>query len=653
MSPAGRRPHRQSSRRTGAQEPKRGFVASGTPRYSDRVARRPGYPRRPATPMSERAAKNLLIRIDPRARAGLQQQLYSGIRRAIVEGVVAPGTRLPSSRALAEDLGVSRMTAVLALDQLRAEGYLAVRRTSGTFVVKDLPDAVPGPRPAPPPDVPRHPPVSARAASVAAVPPAALRAGVAPRPFRIGVPALDLFPVRTWSAIAGRRLRSVTATQLDYGATSGLRALREAIADHVSSARGTRCEARQVFVLAGAQGALELVADLLLDPGEPAWSEEPGYPGARKALLSAGARVIPVPVDAEGLDVDAGRRLAPAARLAIVTPSHQFPLGVPMSLARRTALLRWASEAGAWVVEDDYDSEFRHGSRPVPCVHGLDPDGRVVYIGSFSKTLFPSLRMGFAIVPADLQDTVFQMRRSTDHAPPTLDQATLAEFIADGHYDRHLRRMRVVYTERLEALEDAARRFCGGVLRVRQVSTGLHVVADLEGADDTRVFAEAAARGVETMPLSSYYSGEGKRARERPRARLRRGAGRRHGRRDGAPRGRRRGGPARLRPKAAYGERRGRAARRRDTRLRRVRDAQPGGAGWPPPHARASPSRAPQQPSFLKKSFPLSSTRMKAGKSTTSIFQTASIPSSGKSMHSTFLMFSSASTAAGPPMEPR
>jgi GntR family transcriptional regulator/MocR family aminotransferase len=448
-------------------------------------------------------ARSLLIRIDPRARAGLQQQVYAGIRRAILEGVAPPGTRLPSSRALATDLGISRTTAVLALEQLVAEGYVTVRRALGSFVVSELPDAMPEPRAAPPPLSPKHPPVSTRGALLGAATPAVRLAGP-PRPFRIGVPALDLFPVRIWSQIAGRLLRRVTAAQLDYGEAAGVLALREAIADHVSASRGTRCDADQVFVVAGAQRGIEIVCDLLLDPGDRAWLEHPAYPGARKALLSAGACIVPVRVDGEGLDVDAGARLAGDARLAYVTPSHQFPLGVPMSLARRLALLKWASAARAWVVEDDYDSEFRHGARPIPCLHGLDADGRVIYVGSFSKTLFPALRLGFVIVPPDLRDTLYAARRAADVHPPTLDQAALAEFIADGHFDRHLRRMRCAYTERLEAVVDAVERCCGGALRLRGVSTGLHVAADLEGVEDVRVFREAIDRGVEVMPLSAY-----------------------------------------------------------------------------------------------------------------------------------------------------
>ncbi len=238
--------------------------------------------------------------------------------------------------------------------------------------------------------------------------------------------------------------------------------------------------------------------------------EDPGYPGARSALLGAGARILPVPVDAEGLDVELGARRAGDARLAYATPSHQYPLGVPMSLPRRLALLRWASRARAWVVEDDYDSEFRYGARAMPCLHGLDVDGRVIYVGSFSKTLYPSLRLGFLIVPPDLQDGLVAARAAADQHPPVLDQTVLADFIGEGHFARHLRRMRVAYRERLEAMIAAAERYCGGGLRVRATRTGLHAIADLEGTDATAVSREAAARGVEAAPLSAYVAGREK-----------------------------------------------------------------------------------------------------------------------------------------------
>ncbi|HEU5169414.1 MAG TPA: PLP-dependent aminotransferase family protein [Gemmatimonadales bacterium] len=446
------------------------------------------------------------FRVDLQAPGTLQQRIYGSIRGAILDGVVKPGTRLPSSRDLARDLGISRTTAVLALEQLLAEGYLATRRGSGTFVAEQLPDDLPRARAIRPISKPTHPPLSRRGAALAASPQGSVRLEGPPRPFRVGTPGLDLFPVRLWSRLVRGKLRAISVTHMDYGEVAGLRALREAIADHVQAVRGTRCTADQVIVVAGAQQGLDLTCRLLLDPGDHVWMEEPGYPGARSALLAAGARINPARVDSEGLDVDAAKRQAGSARLAYVTPSHQYPLGVPMSLPRRLALLGWARAAGAWVVEDDYDSEFRYGSHPVPCLHGLDTDGRVIYVGSFSKTLFPALRMGFLIVPADLQERFVAARRAADQHPPVIDQAVLAEFIAEGHFARHLRRMRAAYRERLEALADAAERCCGGVLSLRPVRTGLHAVAELTGVDAVRVASEAASRGVEAIPLAVYFT---------------------------------------------------------------------------------------------------------------------------------------------------
>jgi GntR family transcriptional regulator/MocR family aminotransferase len=471
---------------------------------------RPGGGSRPGGrigALGPRPTHNLLIRINPDAPEGLQQQIYGGVRRAILDGVLQPGTRVPSSRALAADLRVSRTTSLLALEQLVAEGYLTARPGSGTFVALELPDDLPQALGSRPSRAPRHPPLSRRGKALAAAPPPSRRLPGPPRPFRIGVPAVDLFPVGLWSQLWTRRLRSATPSQLDYGESAGLPALREAIADHVRTARGTQCDPDQVFVVSGAQRAMELLCQLLLDPGDEAWMEEPGYPGARCALVAAGARIRPVRVDEDGLDVEAGARRSPRARLVYVTPSHQFPLGVPMSLPRRLALLQWAGAAGAWVIEDDYDSEFRHGARPIPCLHGLDVDGRVVYVGSFAKTLFPALRLGFMIVPHDLRDDMLAVRRASEAHPPRLDQAVLADFMLGGHYQRHLRRVRSAYHERLEALEHAVERSCAGVLRLRPVRTGLHAVAEVVDADTRRVCEAAASRGVEVMPLSAYYFG--------------------------------------------------------------------------------------------------------------------------------------------------
>jgi GntR family transcriptional regulator/MocR family aminotransferase len=449
----------------------------------------------------------LLIRIDARAREGLQQQVYDAVRRAILEGALAPGTRLPSSRALAEDLRVSRTTTLLAYEQLLAEGYLAARHGSGTFVAQELPDDLP--RQASPRSVARttHPPLSRRGAALASNPLTARKLDGPPRAFRLGAPALDLFPLRLWSQLVARRLRSTTMAQLDYTDSAGFAGLRAAIAEHVQTARGTRCATEQVLIVGGAQRGLQMLCTVLLDPGDRVWLEEPGYPGARSALTSAGARIVPVRVDSQGLDVAAATRQAPNARMAYVTPSNQFPLGVAMSLTRRLALLKWASHAGAWVVEDDYDSEFRYGTRPFPCLHGLDADGRVIYVGTFAKSIFPALRLGFVIVPSDLHDQFAAARRAADLHPPLLEQMALSDFIAGRHYARHLRRMRTAYRERLEALTEAAERSCGGALRLRPVQTGLHAVADLHGVDEVRVYEAARARGIEVAPLGMYFMG--------------------------------------------------------------------------------------------------------------------------------------------------
>jgi GntR family transcriptional regulator / MocR family aminotransferase len=446
----------------------------------------------------------LFVRLDPRSREPLQAQVYASIRRAILDGELRPGARLPSSRALADDLGISRTTTVLAFDQLAAEGYLTARSGSGTFVTGELPDDRPRTRVAARGAASQHPPMSRRGMALAATPSTALKIGSAPRAFRIGTPALDCFPIHLWARLANRRWKSVTLAQLDYSDPAGLLALREAIADHVGRSRGTSCTADQVVIVSGAQHGLEWICRLLIDPGDIAWMEEPGYPSAHGALVAAGARIRPVKVDAHGMNVESAARRGDA-RLAYVTPSHQFPLGVTLSLPRRLALLAWARDARAWVIEDDYDSEFRYGTHPVPCLHGLDVDGRVIYVGSFSKTLFPALRLGFLIVPPDLREAVLRTRLTLDFCPATPDQTVLADFMIGGHFERHLRRMRTEYRARLDALIEAAARHCHGLLRLRPVTTGLHAVADLDEADDAAVFDEAMARGVEVMPLSNFY----------------------------------------------------------------------------------------------------------------------------------------------------
>ena len=452
---------------------------------------------------------SLPIFIEERGERTLQEQIYRSIRQAIVDGLVAANRRLPSTRSLAVDLGVSRTTTLLALEQLRAEGYVVARRGSGMFIAPQTPERA-APRVIPMEKGGARPPFSWRGYMLSRMrPPDRRRPGAAACAFRLGTPALDLFPHRTWSQIAREMLRSSKHAQLDYSQLAGLRELREAIAEQVQS-RGTRCDADQVQVVMGAQRGLDLIAHLLLDPGDEAWMEDPGYTGARGAMIAAGASVLPGQVDEDGLVVDEAHAHHHQARVVFVTPSCQFPLGVALSFERRMRLLEWARASRAWIIEDDYDCDLRYQRQPLPCLHALDPDGRVIYVGTFSKTLFPALRLGFLIVPRDLHSGFVSARLATDLHPPVFEQRVLAAFIARGHFDRHLRRMQSAYAERLDALRRAIER-SGAPLRLRPVHAGMHAVADLEGVSAERVHEDAAAAGIETMPLSAYYFGTGRR----------------------------------------------------------------------------------------------------------------------------------------------
>jgi GntR family transcriptional regulator/MocR family aminotransferase len=439
----------------------------------------------------------LLLPLDPAAPAPLYRQLYDGLREAILRGRLAPGSGLPSSRALAEECGVSRNTVLFAFDQLMAEGYIEGSARSGTRVA-----AVPSGTERP--GRGRGPGPSARGRAIAQSHlPALLRRDTPAVPFRIGVPALDRFPVAVWSRLAARRWRRLPS--LDYGDPGGYAPLREAVAEYVRLARGARCTAEQVIVTSGSQQGVDLAARVLIDPGDLVWMEDPGYTGARAALLATDARLVPVPVDGEGLMVEEGERAAGGARMAYVSPSHQFPLGVTMSAARRVALLRWAGRAGAWILEDDYDSEFRYDARPLASLQGMDEEGRVIYVGTFSKTLFPAIRLGYLVVPTDLIDTFRAARAVSDRQSPTVDQAVLADFLAGGHFARHVRRMRRLYAERQAVLVEAVGQRLGERLRVQPSAAGMHLVGWLPpGADDQAVSARAAEHGVEALPLSRY-----------------------------------------------------------------------------------------------------------------------------------------------------
>jgi GntR family transcriptional regulator/MocR family aminotransferase len=442
-----------------------------------------------------------------RAGAPLYRQIYEGYREAILELRLRPGQRLPSTRALAAELGISRIPVLNAFEQLLAEGYFESRVGAGTFVARSLPDrtapaALGAPRASNRPG-PRR---VARTAVPAPARPAPWLGGWGP--FRVSEPAVDHFPFPLWARLVARYARAPNPDLLNYHDPMGYRPFREAVAEYLRTARALRCDAGRIMVVSGSQQALVITARVLLDPGSAVWIEDPGYGGARDALRMAGADLVPVPVDAGGLDVGAGAAHCANARAVYVTPSHQYPLGVTMTASRRLQLLDWAQSRGAWIIEDDYDSEYRYESQPITALQGLDRDGRVIYIGTLSKVLFPALRIGYLVIPPDLVPRFAAVREATDLFPPTLPQAVLAEFIGAGHFARHVRRMRALYRERRSALVDAIAQEFRGALSVLGAEAGIHLVVTLpRGSRDQAVAARAAREGVWAMPLSRCYAG--------------------------------------------------------------------------------------------------------------------------------------------------
>jgi GntR family transcriptional regulator/MocR family aminotransferase len=451
-----------------------------------------------------------MLVIDPLSALPRYRQLYDGLRRAILAGQLAPGTRLPSTRALATELRVARNTVVNAFAQLIAEGYIEGKIGAGTQVAASLPDdllrASPPPKPSPS-QMAIGRALAQRGELLAAATVSTPRLAEGARAFRTGSPDYALFPFAVWSQLAARRWRQPAPNLLGYGDPAGYWPLREAVAAYLGEARALRCTAEQVIIVAGSQQGLDLATRLLLDPGDAAWLEDPGYAGARGALTAAGARIIPVPVGAEGLDVAAGEVLCPTARLAYVSPSHHFPLGVTLSLAQRLALLDWAERSHAWILEDDYDSEYRYTSRPLAALQGLDHANRVIYIGTFSKVLFPSLRVGYLVVPPDLVAAFIAARAVADRHSPTVEQAIIADFITEGHFARHIRRMRTLYAERQATLIEAAHAILGDALTITPNEAGMHLVGWLPpGMDDVVVAHRAAELGIAVQPLSAYYA---------------------------------------------------------------------------------------------------------------------------------------------------
>lgn len=457
------------------------------------------------------------ISLDRKHKDSLQEQIFVQVQQAILTGRLAPGTRLPATRPLASELGVSRNTILGAFDRLVSEGYLEGRRGSGMQVSVVLPEHLLNIRnrdkmaPTNPHAVGKLSRLSGQLSNPhyrSRHTPSGLRA------FRPGLPDLEHFPFKIWSRTLARFWRHPPHDLLLTGDLGGYRPLRASIAAYLNNVRGINCRTEQVFITSGAQQALDLIARVIIDPGDDVWVENPGYAGLRSTFTAAEAVINPISVDTQGLSVTEGRQKAPDAVLAAVTPSHQYPLGITMSLSRRLELLDWAKEANAWILEDDYDSDFRYAGKPLSALQGLDDSGRVIYVGTFSKVLFPSLRLGYVVVPQALLGPFTEMRAAIDDYPALALQPVLHAFMEEGHFASHIRKLRRLYAERQEMLISALKSHAEGLLSTSPHEAGTHLVASLNPAyeiSDLEAARRAGAVGLVTPALSSFYDGDVKR----------------------------------------------------------------------------------------------------------------------------------------------
>lgn len=452
-----------------------------------------------------------IVLIDRSSASTLHKQIYDLFRRAILRKDLHPGEQIPSSRELAAAIKVSRFPVLHAYAQLLAEGYLESRVGAGTFVSGSLPEQLMS--------VERNTGSSTQGPSGPRL--LSRRSSLFPAfesspslhgwgAFGVHQPAFDQFPFQVWSNLITRHSRNPNASAIHHIDPMGSERFREAICSYLRTARAVKCEPGQIMVVSGSQQALDITARVLLDPGSPVFVEEPGYPLQRTLLTAAGCRLIPVPVDGEGMVVSEGIKRRVKARAAFVTPSHQYPLGSTMSATRRLQLLNWAQSTGAWIVEDDYDSEYRYESQPVASLQGLDENARVIYIGTFSKVLLPSLRVGYLVIPPDLVERFVAVRVAMDIFPGYLYQEVLADFMQMGHFGRHLRKMRLLYGERREILNESLEKEFGSMLEVHGSKAGMHLAVTLPtGFNDLEIAAKAATERLSLWPLSpSYFIGE-------------------------------------------------------------------------------------------------------------------------------------------------
>ncbi|MEO7700665.1 MAG: PLP-dependent aminotransferase family protein [Opitutus sp.] len=432
-----------------------------------------------------------LLRLDIRSPLTLQQQLLDNLRSLILQRKLSTGQRLPSSRALAKQLSISRNTVLAVFDQLTSEGYLRGIRGSGTSVAAELPESFLKTR------------LTSNIKGHSVIPLPESPQPISVRPFRPCVPSITEFPLEIWERIRRRVLTRRGAKLLNYGSPAGDRQLREQIASYLQDFRGVRCEAAQIIVTAGAQQAFCLVARTL--GGQVSniiWFEDPGYIDARLAFEEAGLCVVSRKIDEQGITVPTWEEGAP--RLVYMTPSRQFPLGTTMSLARRLEWLEFARNHGVWIIEDDYDSEFRYEGRPLNSLQGLIPNTQVFYIGTFSKSLFPSLRIGYIVVPPSHLAAIWETKETMDVHSPLIDQSVLAEFIEQGHFARHLRKMRSVYAQRAHTFAESTREHWDSIVKVDSISSGLNVAGWLQGGDADMYAKTALAHGNQVLNIARY-----------------------------------------------------------------------------------------------------------------------------------------------------
>jgi GntR family transcriptional regulator / MocR family aminotransferase len=437
----------------------------------------------------------------------LHKQVYDGYRAAILRGDLRPGQQIPSTRDLACEVSVSRFPILHAYAQLLAEGYFESRVGSGTFVASSLPEQL----------ISVHAEVVHPARVPSGLRSVSRRSLLCPSfdrirmprgwgAFGVHQPAFDHFPFQVWSNLVARHSRNPNAGALHHIHPLGSDHFREEICAYLRTARAVQCTPDQIMVVAGSQQALDITARVLLDPGDPVLVEDPGYGLARTVLAAAGCCLVPIPVDREGMDIGFAKKNHPNAKAAFVTPSHQYPLGSTMTATRRLHLLNWAQSSGNWIVEDDYDSEYRYESSPIPSLQGLDVNSRVIYIGTFSKVMFPSLRIGYIVMPPDLVERFSAVRFAMDIFPPYLFQEVLADFMHEGHFGRHIRKMRSLYGERRKVLIQCLENEFGSMLEVHGAEAGMHLAVTLpEGYSDWEFSARAAEARLFLWPLSPCY----------------------------------------------------------------------------------------------------------------------------------------------------